>query len=201
MASTELEAAIRERFDAGDLRAAATLAIEGYGGEVCGYLAAVLRDEEQARDVYADTTVELWRDLPRFRWEASLRTWLYTLARHRLAAYLSRSQRGRRGRVALSDAPEIAALQAVARTTTAPWRRSDVKDMVSRLRESLSVDDQTLLILRVDRNMSWRKIAQIFGGAQEAALRKRFERIKDRLRTMAQGKRSMVARVDSANVG
>src|SRR5882672_6201037 len=47
MPTTELEVAIRERFDANDLRAAATLAIEAYGGEVCGYLAAVLADDEQ----------------------------------------------------------------------------------------------------------------------------------------------------------
>lgn len=36
MRTAELEVAIRERFDANDLRAAATLAIEAYGGEVCG---------------------------------------------------------------------------------------------------------------------------------------------------------------------
>src|SRR5262245_39727139 len=142
MASSELETAIRERFDAGDLRGAATLAVEGYGGEVCGYLATVLRDDEQAREVFADTAAELWKELPRFRWEASLRTWLYTLARHRLAAHLSRAQRQRA--VALSEAPEVAALAAMARTTTVPWQRTAVKDEVARLRESLPVDDQTL---------------------------------------------------------
>ena len=183
MATAALEAELRELFDAGDLSGAATLAIQGYGAEVCGYLAAVLRDEEQARDVFADTTVELWRDLPGFRWESSLRTWLYTLARHRLAAHLGRAERQRS--VALSQAPEVAALVAVARTTTVPWQRTEVKDAVSRLRDSLSVDDQTLLILRIDRKMSWRDVARVMGEAQEAALRKRFERIKERLRALA----------------
>jgi RNA polymerase sigma-70 factor (ECF subfamily) len=183
MPPSALESEIRARFSAGDLSGAATLAIQGYGAEVCGYLAAVLRDEEQARDVFADTAAELWKDLPRFRWEASLRTWLYTLARHRLAAHLSRAER--RPTVALSQAPEVAALAAAARTTTVPWRRTEVKDAVARLRDSLTVDDQTLLILRVDRGMAWRDVAQVLGEAQEAALRKRFERIKERLRALA----------------
>ena len=183
MVSSSLEAAIRERFDAGDLRAAATAAIEGYGGEVCGYLAAILRDDEQARDVFADTAVEVWRDLPHFRWEASFRTWIYTLARHRLAAYLNRPMR--QGAVPLSRAPEVMELEAKARTTTVPWQRTEVKDAIARLREVLSVDDQTLLILRIDRKMSWRKISHILGEAREAVLRKRFERIKDRLRALA----------------
>jgi len=183
MARPELEAAIRERFDAGDLRGAATAAIEGFGPEVCGYLAAILRDQEQAREVFAETAVDLWKGLPAFRWEASFRTWLYTLARHRLAAHLKRGDRHRM--VALSEVPEAEALAAVARTTTVPWRRTEVKDAVTQLRDSLPVDDQTLLILRVDRKMSWREIAHVVGEAQEAALRKRFERIKDRLRALA----------------
>jgi len=86
--------------------------------------------------------------------------------------------------VPLSSAPEVAALAAAARTTTVPWQRTEVKDEVSRLRESLPVDDQTLLILRIDRKMSWREIAHILGETQEPALRKRFERIKERLRAL-----------------
>jgi RNA polymerase sigma-70 factor (ECF subfamily) len=65
------------------------------------------------------------------------------------------------------------------------WKRTAVKDTVSRLRSSLSADDQTLLILRVDRAMSWREIAHVIGDAHEPALRKRYERIKNRLRDLA----------------
>jgi RNA polymerase sigma-70 factor (ECF subfamily) len=184
MANPELEARIRARFDAGDLQGAATLAIQGYGAEVCGYLAAILHDPEQAREVFADTSVELWKDLPKFRWEASLRTWIYTLARHRLSAHLDR---GKRPAVPLSQAPEVEAIAAAARTTTVPWKQTAVKDAIGRLRERLPVDDQTLLILRVDRKMAWREVAAVLGESSEPALRKRFERIKERLRAMAAG--------------
>lgn len=183
MSASGVEAALRERFDVGDLHAVATLAIEAYGGEVCGYLAAVLRDDERARDVFADTTVDLWRNLSRFRWEASLRTWIYLLARHRLAAHLGRARR--EPAVALSQVPEIAEPAATPRSITAPYRRTDVKDLVSRLRQDMPVEDQTLLILRIDRKMSWHEIACIVTDRNEAALRKRFERVKQRLRDLA----------------
>lgn len=184
MVNVEVEVAIRERFEANDLHAAATLAIQGYGGEVCGYLAAILGDDELAREVFAEAAAEMWRDLSRFRWEASFRTWIYALARHRLAAHLKRH--GRQRTVGLSEAPESAAQHVPARTTTAPWRRTDVKDTVRRLRQSLSHTDRELLVLRIDRGMSWRQIAQIVGG-QEPALRQRFGRIKDRLRADMHG--------------
>ena len=47
------------------------------------------------------------------------------------------------------------------RTTTALHLRSEVKDQVSRLRERLEPDEQTLLILRVDRALSWREVAHV----------------------------------------
>jgi len=40
MSPTELEVTIRKQFEAGDLHAAATLAINGYGREVCGVATA-----------------------------------------------------------------------------------------------------------------------------------------------------------------
>jgi RNA polymerase sigma-70 factor (ECF subfamily) len=67
---------------------------------------------------------------------------------------------------------------------------------LSRLRDQLSEDERALLIVRVDRGLSWNEIAQSMGDGDEllvgtaltrqaAALRKRFERIKERLRGLA----------------
>ena len=65
------------------------------------------------------------------------------------------------------------------------------------LRDHLPTDDQTLLILRVDRDLSWNEVALVMtydGEAptddrvkrESARLRKRFELVKDRLRTLAE---------------
>ena len=142
------------------------------------------------REVFAQLCENLWRGLPRFRWESSIRTWLYTLARH--AAHAFRRDPHRRRRVGMSEHPEIAEIEAHVRTTTVTYLRSEVKDRVTRLRESLDPDEQMLLILRIDRQMAWTDIARILGGEtleaesrQAATLRKRFERLKERLRSLA----------------
>ncbi len=63
-------------------------------------------------------------------------------------------------------------------------------DRLASLRESLEPEEQTLLILRVDRGLSWKEIATVLAESEDAppdavALRKRFERLKERLLRLA----------------
>jgi RNA polymerase sigma-70 factor (ECF subfamily) len=91
------------------------------------------------------------------------------------------------------------------KSTTAVFKRTDVKDRVRALREQLTPEERELLVLRVDRGLDWREIARVLReqssrsseGApvddddaelarDAAALRKRFERTKARLRELAE---------------
>jgi RNA polymerase sigma-70 factor (ECF subfamily) len=58
-----------------------------------------------------------------------------------------------------------------------------------KVRESLDSEEQTLLILRVDKGMSWEDIPEVMRAdgepATPAALRKRFERLKEKLGRLA----------------
>jgi RNA polymerase sigma-70 factor (ECF subfamily) len=62
---------------------------------------------------------------------------------------------------------------------------------VARLRARLDAIEQTLLVLRVDQRLSWEEIADVLAGPgpgeslTPAALRKRYERLKDKLRRLA----------------
>jgi RNA polymerase sigma-70 factor (ECF subfamily) len=173
---------------------ATTLAIRKYGPELLGYLVAVARSEDIAGEVFAVFSEDLWKGLPSFRWQASFRTWAYTLARNALYRFL-RDPARKRERIALSQAPEVNELVEKVRTTTLVYLRTEVKDSVAQLREKLDADEQTLLILRVDRRMAWKEIARVMSESSDpddatikresAALRKRFERIKNSLREMA----------------
>jgi RNA polymerase sigma-70 factor (ECF subfamily) len=171
------EAAIRDRCAAGDFAAAATAALELYGSELLGYLHATAREPDLANEAYAELGEDFWRALPKFRWGSSLRTWLYTLARNALGQL----RRRRKRTVPLSLAPELAA---VVRTHTLEFQRTDVKDEFRVLREALDPDEHELLLLRLDRDLPWKDIAAIIGG-EPAALRKRFERAKERLKKLA----------------
>jgi RNA polymerase sigma-70 factor (ECF subfamily) len=182
------EAAIRASCEAGDYDNAATAVIRYYGTELLGYLQATARDQDLANEAFAELGEDLWKGLPQFRWASSLRSWLYILARNALYQ-LRRDPRRRMNRnLPLSIAPDV---EAVVRTGTLDIQRTDVKDEFRLLREQLTEDDHELLLLRLDRQMSWKEIARITGGDDEldgraATLRKRFERVKERLRELAE---------------
>jgi RNA polymerase sigma-70 factor, ECF subfamily len=78
--SAALEARIREHLERRELAGAATRALKGYGPEIRGHLATILRDRTAARDVFADFSADLWRGMRGFRLESSFRTWAYKLA-------------------------------------------------------------------------------------------------------------------------
>ncbi len=190
-----LEAQIRGHCDAERWGAAATAAVKGYGPEVLGYLSAMSRSETDAAEVFSIFCEDLWKGLPNFRWESSFRTWAYTLARHALYR-LSRDPHRRRERnMALSQSPEVFQIVQQVRTTTMIHLRTETKNKFTALRDQLEPDDRTLLILRVDRKLSWNEISRIMAEEEEptadqikrgaATLRKRFERAKERLRKLA----------------
>jgi RNA polymerase sigma-70 factor (ECF subfamily) len=188
------EQAVRDRHDAGELDRATTLAIELYGAEVYGFLHALAREEDVAAEAFSTFTEDLWKGLGKFRWESSLRTWAYALARNALHR-VRRDPARRPGRnIPLSQVGAISGMAEAIRSATSPHLRTDVKDRFAQLREELDPDDHALLILRVDRKMSWREIARAMpaepGGEQDvekraATLRKRFERAKSSLRELA----------------
>jgi RNA polymerase sigma-70 factor (ECF subfamily) len=188
---TALEARIRSAADAARWSDAATVALGGYGEEVLGYLVAVTRNETDARDAFSIFAESLWRGLPGFRWECAFRTWAYGLARNALAR-IKRDPHRRRA-VPLEDA-HVEALVEKLRSRTSTFLRTETKDKIARLRAALAPDDQTLLILRINRGLAWRDIARVLApdgatGAvldrQAASLRKRFERLKTDLKERA----------------
>jgi RNA polymerase sigma-70 factor (ECF subfamily) len=62
-------------------------------------------------------------------------------------------------------------------------------EKLMKLRESLDHEEQTLLILRVDKAMPWEEVAEVMRADSEpatlAALRERFERLKEKLGRLA----------------
>ena len=190
----ELERVIAAHCAAREYGAAATAAITGYGAEILGYLYGATHREEESAEVFSDFCEDLWKGLPGFRGEASFRTWAYHVAYHALARRGRRGVRERKRIVALAELPEINAIVEEVRTRTLPHLRTEIKDEVMRLREQLEQDDRTLLILRIDRRLGWDDIAAIVEPDAptperikqlSATLRKRFERVKARLRELA----------------
>jgi RNA polymerase sigma-70 factor (ECF subfamily) len=184
------EREIARLLDGGDLRGAATIVIRDYGPQILGYLVAVVKDRDDADEAFGRFCEEMWKGLGGFRRECAALTWAYRVA-WSCALRIGRDGYKRLGRRLQTG--ELSTLVAQARSSIAPHLKESSKDWLRRTRETLSPEEQTLLILRVDRTMKWRDIAQVMAaGAQtsgdspdEVALRKRFDRLKRKLEAAA----------------
>jgi RNA polymerase sigma-70 factor (ECF subfamily) len=182
-----IEARIRDATTAGDYQRAATEALQLYGSELFGYLCNVARDEDLASDAFGATCERLWKGLPAFRWESSLRSWLYTIARNAMSTLRAHPSRRPERNASVSELDDLAHK---IRTETLPVHRTEVREGIRALRDELSPEDAEIVLLRIDRKMSWRDIARVIHEGEDpdrhtAALRKRFERAKDLLRRLA----------------
>jgi RNA polymerase sigma-70 factor (ECF subfamily) len=183
MAQVEVEARCLEAIDRGDHAGAATLVVREYGPQLLGYLCSVLRSEADAGEVFSMFSEDLWRGLPGFRRECPLRVWCYRLAWHAAARFLRDPYRGRGQRL---ETTELSRLVAEVRSSVFLGRDQARQATLDRLRDGLSPDERALLVLRVDRGLTWGEVALVVsdeGGTpvEEPALRKRFERLKEKL--------------------
>lgn len=184
-APQELDTRVLALRDAGDAAGAATAALRELGPAVLRYLRSLLRDEEDAAEAFSQFAENLWRGLPAFRGEAALRTWAYRLAWN-AAQNLRDGAWKRRGR--RFETGEASALAEELRTRTAVVVERQ-RQALEKLRAALPVEEQSLLVLRVDQGLSWAEVAAILAEegrpVDAGALMKRFERLKERLGRMA----------------
>jgi RNA polymerase sigma-70 factor (ECF subfamily) len=175
---------------AGEYERATEKAIRLYGPELVGWLCSVLPSEADAQDAFSRASVELWKSLRRFDGRCSVRTWCYMLARH--AAVRVRNRRAEQ-EVLVSQMPSIVGVVSHVWSTT-KHNRAAAADVYTQIRNELDEEDQVLLVLRVDKDLAWRDIAQVLLGEdaatdelqrKAAALRKQFERVKERLKALA----------------
>jgi RNA polymerase sigma-70 factor, ECF subfamily len=178
------EERIEELLALGDARGAATEAIRAFGPRVLGYLRAVLRNPSDADEAFSMFAESLWRGIKTFRRECTFRTWAYTLAWNSAARLRDDAYR-RHARTLPTEASQLAE---EIRTTSAIRHEHQVT-AIERLRQALTPEEQSILVLRIDQALSWEEVAHVLHGsggpAETAALRKRFERLKARLAQMA----------------
>lgn len=201
----DVEARTLGLLSSGDVDGAADAAIQGFGPAVHRYL-CTLRDGDDALEVYSQWAEDVWRGLPGFRRECRLRAWVFKLAWHAAVRFHRDPYRVRRERLPSSAASRLAASVA-ASSLLAGGRRAQLE----KLRAALPPEDREIVALRIDRELTWDEIAFVLSradgagdrepgaasgreGAGEAgaarpvtavALRKRYERVKEKLGRLA----------------
>jgi RNA polymerase sigma-70 factor (ECF subfamily) len=194
---TEFDDQVRALLEAGRTGDAATLALRELGPEVLGFLSGVLGDAD-ADEVYSKWSERLWKSLKGFEGRCSLRTWTYVLARREISRFRKGARRHAEGRVPLSQLADEPAVRSRSRSAM----MTEKQRQLTALRDELPIEDRTLLILRVDRKLSFDEIALAFSDHPEASeevdrrreaarLRKRFQLVKQRL--IARARRHAIA--------
>jgi RNA polymerase sigma-70 factor (ECF subfamily) len=187
MARDDLDELTRRFLTAGEIEQATTLVLRELGPEILGFLSGVLGDSD-GDEVFSRLSEQLWRSFERFEGRCSVRTWSYSLARHEISRFRRGERRHADGRVPISQFQEVLEEVRATRSTFAADRRRTL----IRLRDELPIEDRTLLILRMDRDLKWGEIALAFADdpqalsaedakRESARLRKRFELVKKRL--------------------
>jgi RNA polymerase sigma-70 factor (ECF subfamily) len=194
-ARARAEREVKERCDRGDHAAAATELLRAYGAEILGFLAAIHRNRVEAEEVFSVVAENVWTGLPRFAWDSTARTWAYAVARN-VSKTRQRDLARRERRQVLRTGSFFEQVVEKVRTETSAFLATEKRTRLQELRDSLPEDDRSLLVLRVDRRLSWKELARVLSDdegplddaalAREAArLRKRYQVVKDRLRELA----------------
>ena len=184
----ETEARIRAACARGDNRSGAAILVAEYGPRLRGFLSTMLGDRSKGDEAYSMFMGDVVEGLTDFRWESKARSFAYVLARNAAFRLLRAERRYQEFPENLWDE-----LAAPVQTGTAPYLKTDFKTRARELLERLCPDDRALVMMHVSEGMTFKQIAKAearASGVQKsdeailrrtACLRKRFERVKDRL--------------------
>ena len=170
------------RYLAGDRRAFDDL-VRHYQRPIYHLAYRYLRSEADAKDLTQRTFLKVYGALPRFRAEASFRTWIYRIAINLCLNELRDRKRGEasdRPEVidqALSPPPDIESLDAQARGA---WLRRAIASLPPRQR--------MVLELRIFDELPFREVAELCGSTENAA-KVNFHHAVKRLRALAEDNR------------
>lgn len=183
-----LEQQIRSILEGHDKDQAAKVALEAYGKEILGWLCGVCGDLT-AQEIYQGFSNELPGELWAYRGQFAFRPWLYGIARKTAFRKLrspSRQDSPLGGSVLPSPGENL--------SDNRTWAKTQINNSAfARLRDRLDPEERMVLILRVDRRMSWEDVARVMENPatgdtlRESAtrLRRYFHRTRERLREMA----------------
>lgn len=174
------DAELIARAAVGDREAFAEV-VARHGAHVLRFARAIASDQAAAEDALQETFLAAWRGAASFRGDASVRSWLLTIARH--AVY--RQHRRRSGEPeALEPLPDLgyAAGWGSVEDPEAGALRRESRVLFERALEQLDAADREVLLLRDLEGFAGDEVAAMLG-ITTAAMKTRLHRARLRLAT------------------
>lgn len=168
------EEALIRAAQAGDHEAFERL-VKRYDSSVLRLAMNLLRSEDDARDVYQEAFLRVYRNLSNFRFDCSFNTWLYRIVNNLCVDFLRR-KRVRRTEPSIVETEEgvVDRLDAVpdSRGMADPQRQLLSKEVSERIGEvlaGLTVRERMVFELRHYQGMRLKEIGESLGTTEEAA--------------------------------
>jgi RNA polymerase sigma-70 factor (ECF subfamily) len=172
----------------GDMEGAAARVLQGCGPSIRGYLRVALAEDRLARDAFSAFSEAVWQRLRRYRAEKRLVVWAHRLA---YAAAKERRETSRLRKPTTTRKAKFGSREPrdLSRTRAATLEPLGAPEDAELMRRELSLEEQTLLTLRIDRQFEWAEIAWVLsqGSGREAGaqMARRYERLVARLHATA----------------
>lgn len=158
--SIDTERDALEALDGGETRRALTILMQTYGTAVYRFCRQLIADVELAEEAHQMTFVQAYEGLASFSRRSTLRTWLFSIARHRCldAAKIARR---RWSRFSLTDRlPERASAErGVEDRLVDRSRRRALELCLGELRPNI----RSAVLLRFQEDLSYPEMAGVFG--------------------------------------
>jgi RNA polymerase sigma-70 factor, ECF subfamily len=168
------ETALIRAAQAGDKEAFERL-VRSYDQQVLRMALNLLRSPEDARDIYQEAFLRVYRSLPKFRFDCSFSSWLYRIVEN-LCLYQIRKRKVRKEEAAAVsvDGAEIDRFQFLAepRADVDPQRQLMSAEVNSRIQEvlgRLTARERLVFEMRHFQGMRLRSIGEALGVTEEAA--------------------------------
>jgi RNA polymerase sigma-70 factor (ECF subfamily) len=149
--------------------------VRSYDQNVLRMAYNLLHSQEDARDVYQEVFLRVYRNLPKFRFDCSFSTWLYRIVANLCLDQLRKRKVRKESSPALdTQAGEFDRLQYVPepRADVDPQRRAMSAEVSTRIRgvlDQLTPRERIVFEMRHFQNMRLRAIGEALGVTEEAA--------------------------------
>jgi RNA polymerase sigma-70 factor (ECF subfamily) len=160
------DAQLVELIQKGDLGAYRQL-VEKYQSRIYSMIAGMVRDREEAHDLTQDAFVKAFRNLERFRLEASFYTWLYRIAKNLTIDWLRKQKRRRTDEfdegIAARESGGTIADSHLKESPGRELERSRLKDRIFDAMETLTPEHRQIILLREVEGFSYKEISDVMG--------------------------------------
>ena len=161
-------------------RAALTTLLEQHQQRVFGFGVKMCGDAEDAKDVAQETLMTMVRTVRDFRGDASLSTWLYTVAR----SFCIKKRRRTKGAPAYHEPLDKAAQEGAGQPSSSPEQMllgREARETVATALDQLEPEAREVVVLRDIEGLSAAEVAEVTG-LSIAAVKSRLHRARATLR-------------------